>query len=778
MFFMTLLSFLKKYVLPVGCGVLLFFLVFSRFQPVKAAPLTGGNSDVGIFWLFNMVMWVDDTTDANDADAASDVNWTISITTRPMYIGHLTTKFNKVILDVSLAVDESGWGVDLPVFYWNGADWVDLPLDAQTHPLDTVGVNSFSFSAPADWETTDINGTTAYYIRFGTGGDGRSVNNAQVSQISLQTVTPPGVTVTESGGSTSLTEAGATDTYTVVLNAAPASAVTVAVSPDAYSTVSTSSIRFSTTNWDTPVTVTATAVNNNIAEGTHTSTITHSATSADADYDGITIASVTSTITDNDTAGVTIASTDGATAVTEGGSTDDITVVLTSAPTSTVTVTLTPNSQITLSTSSIEFSSANWDVAVTSTITAVNDSTVEGTHSGSISYSVASANWNYNGISVDSTSVSITDNDTAAETTTSNGNSVPAPPAPPVLTLPANLNTGEPAPAAPPIVVAPEGNKPVPVSVGGESHTVTQVGVATASQITLIIRSEPITVTLFTNSSQTVDTDKDGTPDLKLLYKGLQQGKPQVEMTALTEVGENLKPVSINAGAETTSRRDVKITLRAQNVQLIGVSEDPTFAGSSFVAYAPTVDWTLSPGSGTKTVYIRFRSPEGGTIDASDSIVLQSSSGTCPLTPGKVYKTKDAPGIYYIVGPRDLVAEAGDVPCTKRPFKNPRTYFSYFTSYSEAKIIDKKVLDSVANDPLKFMAFGPLEKLQNKAVVKQVVNSKVYILIGNTFHWIENENVFNAMGLKWNAIIDISSGLFDKFTEGKSLSSADDPLVR
>lgn len=773
---MNFLSFLKKYVLPVGCGVLLFFLVFSRFQPVKAAPLTGGNSDVGIYWLFNMGMWVDDTADANDSDVAGDVNWSISVATRPMYIGHLTTKFNKVILDVSLEVIETNAGFDLPVFYWNGAGWVDLPLDAQTHPLDTPGVNSFSFAAPADWEKTTVNGVDAYYIRFGTGGESRSVNNAQVSQISLQTVTPPGVTVTESGGSTSLTEAGATDTYTIVLNSAPASAVTVAVTPDAYSTVSTSSIRFSTTNWDTPVTVTATAVNNNIAEGTHTSTITHSATSADAGYNGIGIASVTSTITDNDTAGVTISQTDGSTTVTEDGSTDDITVVLTSAPTSTVTVTLTPNSQITLSSSTIEFSAANWNVPVTSTISAVNDTTVEGTHTGSISYSVASSNWNYSGITVASTSVTITDNDTETVTTNTNSNSVAAPAPAPILSLPPS-STSLPAPAAP-IQVNLQPNTPVSVAIGGESHTITQSGVASASQITVVIRSEPLTVTLLKNSPQEVDVNKDGVVDMKLLYKGLLEGKPQMEVTALTQVGENMKPVSINSGAKTTSLRDVKIALRAENVSLIAVSEDPTFANGSFFAYSPVVNWTLSPGAGEKTVYVRFRSPEGGTVDASDTIVVSSTNAAvCALTPGKVYKTKDAPGIYYIVGPRDLVAEAGDVPCTKRPFKNPRTYFSYFTSYNEAKIVDKKVLDSVANDPLKFMAFGPLEKLQDKAVVKQVVNSKVYILIGNTFHWIENEQVFNAMGLKWTSIIDISSGLFDKFTEGKSLSSATDPLI-
>jgi cobalamin biosynthesis Mg chelatase CobN len=41
-------------------------------------------------------------------------------------------------------------------------------------------------------------------------------------------------------------------------------------------------------------------VNDALVEGTHTGTISHTATSADASYNGIAIASVIATITDND----------------------------------------------------------------------------------------------------------------------------------------------------------------------------------------------------------------------------------------------------------------------------------------------------------------------------------------------------------------------------------------------------------------------------------------------------------------------------------------------
>ncbi|WP_226595132.1 hypothetical protein, partial [Microseira wollei] len=83
----------------------------------------------------------------------------------------------------------------------------------------------------------------------------------------------------------------------------------------------------------TPQTVTVTATNDNVAEGNHSGTISHTATSSDANYNGITINSVTANITDNDIAGVTITQSGSSRNITEGGATDTYEIVLTSQPT-------------------------------------------------------------------------------------------------------------------------------------------------------------------------------------------------------------------------------------------------------------------------------------------------------------------------------------------------------------------------------------------------------------------------------------------------------------
>ena len=106
------------------------------------------------------------------------------------------------------------------------------------------------------------------------------------------------VSVTQTGSGA--TEGGATDSYDVVLNAAPSSTVSIAITPDAQVQVSPSSLSFTTVNWATPQTVTVTAVDDRTVEGAHTGSITHAASGGG--YDGVAVASVNTAITDNDSA--------------------------------------------------------------------------------------------------------------------------------------------------------------------------------------------------------------------------------------------------------------------------------------------------------------------------------------------------------------------------------------------------------------------------------------------------------------------------------------------
>ncbi len=157
----------------------------------------------------------------------------------------------------------------------------------------------------------------------------------------------PGVRITQSGGNTLLSEAGLTDIYDVVLSQAPAADVTIGITPDAQSTVSSPSLTFTSANWSTPQTVTVTAVNDATAENAHPTVISHGPTvSTDPFWNGVLVPSVTGTITDNDGAQLVVTQTGGSTAVTEGGAVDTFQLSLATAPTANVTVSLIPPTYI------------------------------------------------------------------------------------------------------------------------------------------------------------------------------------------------------------------------------------------------------------------------------------------------------------------------------------------------------------------------------------------------------------------------------------------------
>ena len=93
----------------------------------------------------------------------------------------------------------------------------------------------------------------------------------------------PGVTLTESGGATRVDEGGAADTYDISLNTDPAGDVTILVSADAESEISTDGTNFASTqtlifNSTAPQTITVRAIDDTVEEGAHTSVISHAVT--------------------------------------------------------------------------------------------------------------------------------------------------------------------------------------------------------------------------------------------------------------------------------------------------------------------------------------------------------------------------------------------------------------------------------------------------------------------------------------------------------------------
>ena len=118
---------------------------------------------------------------------------------------------------------------------------------------------------------------------------------------------PPGITVTPNSGLTT-TEAGGTASFSVVLDSAPTSSVSIQLgSTDTTegtisgATLVAGTLTFTAANWNTPQVITVTGVNDVLIDGNISYTITTlNATSSDSNYNGINPADVSVTNTDDD----------------------------------------------------------------------------------------------------------------------------------------------------------------------------------------------------------------------------------------------------------------------------------------------------------------------------------------------------------------------------------------------------------------------------------------------------------------------------------------------
>ena len=197
--------------------------------------------------------------------------------------------------------------------------------------------------------------------------------------------------------------APSTATYAVVLNTRPAANVVVNVNVDPSVTdlqVTPLTLTFTPSDWSVAQTVTVQAIDDQIAQGDYTTTITHTVASTDPNYNGIAVAGVPVSVIDADVAAIAPALTGETDQLPDDGSaTLSYTVELTSQPVADVTVTVGTSDQLTASASQLTFTSVNWDTAQTVTLTAsAGAAAFQGTREVDLPLTAASADPQYQGL--------------------------------------------------------------------------------------------------------------------------------------------------------------------------------------------------------------------------------------------------------------------------------------------------------------------------------------------------------------------------------------------
>jgi predicted transcriptional regulator len=228
-----------------------------------------------------------------------------------------------------------------------------------------------------------------------------------------------GFTITESDGSTSVTEPNTTDSYTVVLDAQPTSDVVldIASGDTGEVTVDKTSLTFTSANWDVSQEVTVTAADDNLIDGNQTTAITISVNDGGSDdtFDGLPDQEVSVATTDNDVAGFSLSKPTAT--ITESGTSDFFTVVLDAEPTSPVVLNISDGGtdEATLDKTTLTFTSENWDTPQNITITPVDDFVDDGDQSITLTISVdaGGSDNDFDAVANKTVTVTSTDDDTS-----------------------------------------------------------------------------------------------------------------------------------------------------------------------------------------------------------------------------------------------------------------------------------------------------------------------------------------------------------------------------
>ncbi|MEM7127763.1 MAG: Calx-beta domain-containing protein [Chloroflexota bacterium] len=228
-----------------------------------------------------------------------------------------------------------------------------------------------------------------------------------------------------------LSEPSSTGSASIRLLSQPSAPVTINLTTsDATECTIPGSIVLDSSNWQSGISFTITAVDDDLDDGSQPCVMQATATSSDPTYDGAPIEDLNVTVQDDDGAGVLFSTL--ALAVSEPGTTDSTIVRLTSEPTSPVTINLTAADATECTVpATVELDATTWQSGVSITVMAVDDNVVDDSQSCLVQTMVTSSDPVYNGIGADDLAVTVADDDTAG-----------------ILTTPSALSISEPATTA------------------------------------------------------------------------------------------------------------------------------------------------------------------------------------------------------------------------------------------------------------------------------------------------------------------------------------------
>ena len=258
---------------------------------------------------------------------------------------------------------------------------------------ETAGINPSTLINPSDTDTLTLNIDSTYsmYVRLKDLAPNESDSFVwyyaaapldEIDEVIDAVAAASGYSITPT--STIVNESGTTTTsISVVMDRKPSSDVVVSatVADPSEISVSPTSLTFTTDDWNTTQTIEVTGVDEFIDDGDVDSNLTFSIVdaSSDNDFDSLDDQIVEIKNQDDDTAGFTLSNVSGT--LVEGNSqTATVSLVLDAKPLSDVVIDITSSdtTEVSLGTTSLTFTTTDWNTSQTVTLTSVDEDLDDG----------------------------------------------------------------------------------------------------------------------------------------------------------------------------------------------------------------------------------------------------------------------------------------------------------------------------------------------------------------------------------------------------------------
>ncbi|MGL5135550.1 MAG: calcium-binding protein, partial [Planktothrix sp.] len=318
---------------------------------------------------------------------------------------------------------------------------INFEIENQLQPISSLTFDQNNWNQPQTIEVKTVDDAIAESSQTITIRHTVNTTDPQYLEVTLPDVTTtindndtPSVEINQSQESTDVSEAGVTDFYEVILTSQPTANVTLTIKPDSQTDLgngqdSPITLTFTPDNWNLPQLVNISAIDDSIVEDEiHTSTLVHSISSSDNNYnsktpifiDQVETSFLTVNITENDkplppgTANIRLIQPVNTTEVWEGFGFDIYKVVLESEPTADVAIAINYGEQVKADQQTITFTPNNWNIPQIITVEGIEDQAIEGEQTLSINHIAKSEDSRYNSLEKQIT-YNIEDNDNVDE---------------------------------------------------------------------------------------------------------------------------------------------------------------------------------------------------------------------------------------------------------------------------------------------------------------------------------------------------------------------------